>query len=344
MSSSSAAQRRLASLAQHVNVNVNVNVNVSSNGNSLIAAPPPFLSTWDDLLEGVETPADWSARRATLKAKFLALLRHEHAPPLPSSLDLQVHQETVVDGVYVRQLISYAVEEGERCHAFRAFPLNLSTCQPLPAVVALHGTYEEGLWQAAALVEGAKGEPKGEGNKGYLDHLARRGYVVIAPEHFNSCFREPAEGPYDTASFYRKHPHWSAVGKFTYEHSIAVDVLLAGGQAVPTVDPEQIGVMGHSLGGYGAFFLAAFDERVKCSVCNCGASFFRHNGPEAGGWVRDRWYVHFAHLRESILRGQPPPIDFHEIMALIAPRAFLDLSGLNVSGALPVPLCCRHFH
>ena len=24
-----------------------------------------------------------------------------------------------------------------------------------------------------------------------------------------------------------------------------------------------------------------------------------------------------------------PPIDFHEIMALIAPRAFLDLSGLN---------------
>ena len=29
------------------------------------------------------------------------------------------------------------------------------------------------------------------------------------------------------------------------------------------------------------------------------------------------------------MEGNLPPIDFHEIMALIAPRAMLDLSGLN---------------
>lgn len=37
----------------------------------------------------------------------------------------------------------------------------------------------------------------------------------------------------------------------------------------------------------------------------------------------------FAHLREGLLQGEAPPIDFHEIIALIAPRAFLDVSGLN---------------
>ena len=146
-----------------------------------------------------------------------------------------------------------AVEGDERCHAFLAIPVDCKS--NTPAVVALHGTYEEGLWQAAALVEGAKGEPKGEGNKGYLDHMARRGYIVIAPEHFNSCFREPAEGTYETAAFHRKHPEWTAVGKFTYEHSIAVDVLLSDHvksvQHGAEVDPAQIGVMGHSLGGYG---------------------------------------------------------------------------------------------
>jgi dienelactone hydrolase len=278
------ASFRLAALTSHV---------TTASARSHIGAPPPFRSSWDDLLDGVESADEWPERRAELKAKFLALLRDEHAPPRPSALDVRVHDETVVDGTYVRQLISYAVDdEGERCHAFLAFPLHAPP-SPLPAVVALHGTYEEGLWQAAALVEGAKGEAKGEGNKGYLDHLARRGYAVIAPEHFNSCFREatdrPGLRPYDTSAFHKKHPQWTAVGKFTLEHSIAVDVLL-GGQTAVEVDPLAIGVMGHSLGGHGSFFLAAYDERICVSVCNCGAAFFRHNAT-AEAWARDEWYI-----------------------------------------------------
>jgi len=46
-------------------------------------------------------------------------------------------------------------------------------------------------------------------------------------------------------------------------------------------------------------------------------------------WARDRWYVYFKHIRPGLLQGRLPPIDFHEIMALIAPRPFLDLSALN---------------
>ena len=34
-------------------------------------------------------------------------------------------------------------------------------------------------------------------------------------------------------------------------------------------------------------------------------------------------------FRPGLLAGELPPIDFHEIIALIAPRAFLDVSGLN---------------
>ncbi|HJN11332.1 MAG: dienelactone hydrolase family protein [Pirellulaceae bacterium] len=133
-------------------------------------------------------------------------------------------------------------------------------------------------------------------DKAYLDHLCRRGYVVIAPEHFVSGHRIPAEGPYETGKFYEKHPKWTAVGKFTYEHSIAIDVL----QSLEQVDGERIGALGHSLGGHGTFFLAAYDDRIKTSACNCGASFFWHN-PRVEAWSRDRWYVYFKPIRAGLL-------------------------------------------
>jgi hypothetical protein len=270
-------------------------------------------SSWDDLTAGISTAEEWTAKRAKLHAKFLELIRDEHKPAKPP-LELQVHETVVVDDQYERRLISYQVETGERARAYLGIPLKLAG--KAPAVVALHGTYERGIEQAAGLVD--------DPDKAYLDHLCRRGYVVIAPEHFVAGDRAPAAGPYDTAEFYRKHPEWTAVGKFTYEHSIAVDVL----SSLPEVDAERIGAMGHSLGGHGTIFLAAYDERIKAAACNCGASFFRHN-PGVENWARDHWYVYFQHIRPGLLNGELPSIDFHEIIALISPRAFLDVSALN---------------
>ena len=57
-------------------------------------------------------------------------------------------------------------------------------------------------------------------------------------------------------------------------------------------------------------------------------TFFRHN-PRVEQWARDHCYTYFKHIRSGLLDGKLPPIDFHEIISLIAPRAFLDLSGLN---------------
>eukprot|EP01052_Picozoa_sp_SAG31_P002929 SAG31_NODE_106_length_24954_cov_17.726413_21_plen_306_part_00 len=248
-------------------------------------AVPSFSSSWDDLLHGVSSKASWDSRREDLKARYLRLLRDSEAPPRVD-LALRVEEEAVVDGAYRRQLISYAVEADERAHAYLGLPLLSAAGASQPAVVALHGTYDEGLKQAAALVAADGQNPESPADKGYLDHLCRRGFIVIAPEHFVSCFRQPAAGSYDTSEFHRKHPDWTAVGKFTFEHSIAVDVLCS--EHVPNVDVENIGVMGHSLGGHGAFFLAAYDDRIRCCVSNCAATFFRHND-NVLQWARDHW-------------------------------------------------------
>ena len=270
--------QRLRHVARQLEVSPPTTAATAAASDSELFQVPSFASSWDDLLEGVSTPEQWSDRREELREKYLRLLRDEHAPSERPALDLQVEEEVVVDGIYKRQLISYNVEADERAHAYLGVPLGpflarrdgRSALRSVPAVVALHGTYEQGLKQAAALVDA---EGRGKGDKGYLDHLCRRGYICIAPEHFVSNFREPPAGPYETADFHKKHPEWTSVGKFTWEHSIAVDVLLT----VDAVDPAALGVMGHSLGGHGSFFLAAYDQRLRCCVSNCSASFFRHN-------------------------------------------------------------------
>lgn len=286
---------------------------MSDSDGSALYETPRIFSSWDDLLEGVSCAQDWELRRVDLRRRFLELLRDAVKPPKPP-LDLHIEETVVVDDSYERLSITYAVEADERAHAYLGIPLKLTG--PTPAVVALHGTTPQGTEQTVGL--------SGDPNKAYLDPLCRKGFIVIAPEHFGSGRRIPPEGPYDTGHFYRKHPEWTAVGKSTFEHSIAIDVL----QSLPQVDSSRIGCMGHSLGGHGAYFLAAYDERVTAAASNCAGASFRHN-PDVELYARDHWYVYFEHLRPVLLARQPLPIDLHEIIALIAPRAFLDISALN---------------
>ena len=273
---------------------------------------PPISSSWDDLLDGIKTADQWRERQAMLKVRFLDLLRDE-AKPARVPLNLRIDEERVVDDCYLLRWISYDVETDERATAALGIPLHRTS--PMPGVVALHGTRPQGARELAGL--------EGNSERAQIDHLCRRGFAVIAPEHFVSGRRQPPKA-YDTAGFYERHPDWSAAGKFTFEHAIATDVLAS----LPGVDASRLGVIGHSLGGQGAYFLAAYDERLKAAVSNCSAGTFRHN-PGAEHWARESWYVYFRHLRESLLRGEAPPIDMHEIIALIAPRAYLDVFAWN---------------
>ena len=279
------------------------------------SAPEMIHSVWDDLTDGIKTKDDWLARREILRREYLALMADEAKPEKPP-LDLRWEESVEVDGIYTRHRITYAVESDERATAFLGIPLDGKESKKFPAIVALHGTTEMGMSQTAGLC--------GNPTKAHLDHLCRRGFIVIAPEHFVAENRVPKDGAYDTSAFHRKHPNWTAVGKFNYEHSIAIDVL----ETIPQVDAGRIGVVGHSLGGHGAYFLAAYDERIQAAAANCGMGSFRQT-TTASNWARDKWYVYFQTMREPLREGKLPNIDHHEIIALIAPRPFLDCSALN---------------
>lgn len=126
-------------------------------------------------------------------------------------------------------------------------------------------------------------------------------------------------------------------------HMRAVDLL----RLLPFIDDERIGVIGHSLGGYNALFIAAFDERLKVVVTSCGfTSFVKYRSGDLTGWS------HRGHMpRIATVYGKGPkrmPFEFSEVLAAIAPRApfinaplhddIFDVSGVEdcVASALPV--------
>jgi pimeloyl-ACP methyl ester carboxylesterase len=136
--------------------------------------------------------------------------------------------------------------------------------------------------------------------------LAERGYVVLAPDY-------PNFGDYHYDSY--AHGYASATMKGIWNHIRAVDLL----QSLPLVDPKRIGVIGHSLGGHNALFVAAFDPRIKAVVSSCGFnSFFSYKAGDLTGWS------HAGYMpRIATVYGKEPsqmPFDFTEVLAALAPR------------------------
>ena len=288
--------------------------------------PAAMTTSWDDLLEGIDSPPAWERKRKEVKARFLELIRDSAAPTPPKELHLAVEREWEEDGFHL-QYVSYQVEADERAHAYIGIPHGSVPLGGFPGVICLHGTMNWG----ARRTFGLKPEPDDpQADKGHAPgrdaalRLVKRNYAVISPEYFCCARRMPPEGPFDTTQFYRKHPNWSAVGKYVYDSRIALSVLAARAD----VNTERLGVTGHSLGGQGSIWLAAIDNRIKCSSPSCAASTFREN-PTPLNWSRDHWYVYFPQLREVFLAGRRVQCDFHEMSALIAPRPQLERFALN---------------
>jgi predicted dienelactone hydrolase len=271
-----------------------------------------------------ESPAAWQTWRADVRRRFDDLCGV--GPRQRPTPDLRVESETV-EAAWTRRLISYDCEPGDRCQAWLLVP-HAAQRTPAPAVLCLHGTTAD----AKESCLGLGGHPGG--SNGIAVHLARRGFVTLAPDHFCAGSRLPPGVPaYNTAFFYERHPDWSEMGKDVYDHRQALDVL----GLLAEVDASRIGCIGHSLGGYGTVFLALSDERVTAAVSSCGITSW-HSDPLRDNWSRTApgRYKHFPRLRPYFEQNQAPPLDFHEMLAAIAPRALLNLSAVGNDQCFPV--------
>jgi dienelactone hydrolase len=243
--------------------------------------------------------AGWADRRASIDRiwrEYVGTL------PDPISPSYQVMETSTLEGVEL-QRIRY-VAPGDEVSAYLLTPPG--DPQRRPAVLALHQTADIG-----------KDEVIGKGRKTlkYGLELAQRGYVVLAPDTVTRGERiHPGDKPHDSIRFYSDNPGWTTVGRMATDHRQGISLL----QSLPTVDPERIGAIGHSLGGYNSFFLAGLDERIGATVCSCGLGMFAQD-PTPERWCRDDFFNHIPRIRQDLDAGTVK-WEWHEILALVAPR------------------------
>jgi hypothetical protein len=146
--------------------------------------------------------------------------------------------------------------------------------------------------------------------------LARQGYVTFCPRNFLWPDNERIDAENETRRFQERHPGSLGMAKMLWDAQVAVDIL-AG---LPEVDPQRLGAVGHSLGAKEVLYLAAFDERIQVTVSSeggIGTGFSNWDAPwYLGPGIKQPGFVH----------------EHHELLALIAPRAFLLIGGDSADG------------
>jgi dienelactone hydrolase len=225
----------------------------------------------------------------------------ERVPP-----DVEVTEEVEAEG-YRRRRIVFDTEDTMSVPAYLLVPDGRTAAGA--AVLAVHG-HGPGKSRVGGLDPGEV--PGGD----YAAELARRGYVVMAPDL--RCFGErldwnpPENYACDTNLVHQVMGGWNPLTQNLWDLARAVDVL----QADPLVDPARVGMVGFSYGATVTLFLAALDSRVAAAVVSAYFS----------SWAESH-KVPWNMCGSQVLPGMLGRMEHADIGALVAPRPLLIETG-----------------
>jgi dienelactone hydrolase/lysophospholipase L1-like esterase len=253
---------------------------------------------------------EWAKRRPAVRDKIVAALGD--LPPRPVKQKVRHLSFEQWPGFRVEK-VAIDNDAGNEITALLLVPDGLK--QPAPAILWLHSSsYDENDILAANRNGGT--EPLGVA-------LMQRGYVVLALDnwwHGDRTSTGPGgakeKGSDEQQSLHKLHLWlgYTLWGMFVRDDQIALDYLVAR----PEVDPKRVGATGMSMGGTRTWWLQAVDDRVTCGVSV--ACFTRYSNLIAHGQLRAHgvYYFTFGMLKHH---------DTEAVVALIAPRPFLALTG-----------------
>lgn len=257
-----------------------------------------------------ETAAEWKAQRPEVLRIVLKTLGD--LPPRPSPPEARVISSENRPG-YVLEKIS--IDNGVDGHIAALLLIPEKLQRPAPAILWLHSSTPDKTQIITPDTNGGA-EPLGE-------VLVRSGYIVLAPDAYWHGDRE-GTGPSGTAenkrseheSLFKWHLWFGRTlwGMFVRDDQIALDYLCSR----PEVDRSRLGATGMSMGSTRAWWLAAIDERIAAVVGV--ACLTRYQNLIAHGELRQHGVYYFVN-------GLLNHFDIEGVIALIAPRAYLALTG-----------------
>lgn len=214
---------------------------------------------------------------------------------------------------FARQLV-HLVSGDERIPAFLAVPEGDA---PSAAVVVFHqhaGQRHFGKSEVVGLV--------GDRFQAFAPVLAQAGFVVLCPDSIAFEDRRPGgpgsdvrdddwEQHYNTLA-YRLVTGKTLLQKVLQDAMVAVSALLARSD----VNADAVGALGHSYGGNTTLFLMAVDERVRFGCASGAVGSYRRKIVDGTG-------IELA----EVVPGFAARFDMEHVLAAIAPRRFLAVSG-----------------
>ncbi len=256
----------------------------------------------------VKTPDDWQRRRQEILKTWHTMMGEW--PAVNEAPQVEYLKEEHRDN-FTQYTVRFEIAPGHPNTGYLLIPDNAQPQKNRPAVLVVYYEPETGV--------GLKGE-----NRDFALQLAKRGFVTFSVGHNYSLYypnREKAE--------------IQPLSALAYGAANAFHVLANRKE----VDPERIGIVGHSYGGKWAMFASCLYDKFACAAWSDGGIVFDESRPSVNYW--EPWYLGYAgpDFRKRGLPTKENPrtglyiklhkegYDLHELHALMAPRPFLVSGG-----------------
>lgn len=253
--------------------------------------------------ETFASPQEFEQARKTLVELYRQCLGE-----MPERIELQpkVLATEQRDG-YRRELVEYSVEKDEA-------PVRAYVCIPdkikpgSPSIVCLHqhgGQFALGKSEQVGRI--------GSPHQQQAIDLARRGYVTIAAD--SRCFEErmkywDGDTIYSMSLLIRGA---TLAGRFIWDIQREIDYFVSR----PEVNPDLLGIIGHSMGAMQTTITLPLEPRIKVAVASQGAKLYSGMLHRGDG---------FAQV--YVLPGFYKYADLDALLACFAPKPLL-LTGRN---------------